>query len=199
MKRAIFIIFTALALVYFYNLVKKNRAYELHQTCVAPLQTQGINPVVNSVREGTAEGFFKAAEAFGSWPSVRGMRDGVFTELGPVDACFAERLYVKAAQLGSKLALNRLESLYDCNFPLNYGVASEAGLAELRKIALDELATAKLSSTIDVSSYSAGSFRCGISHPLSTCQQPDVNSPEYLTKQAILCSGLMEDRSDTTQ
>lgn len=196
MKRAIVITAAVLASLYFYNVMKKNRAYEMQQACVATAQGQGVQSVVDSARAGTAEGFFQAAEAFGSWPSVRDMADGVFTELGPVDACFAERLYVRAAQLGSRPALDRLESLYDCDFPLNHGAASETGLSEVRKVASGELEATQLASTINVDSYSAGSLRCGISRPLVTCQRPDFDSAAYLTKQDILCAGVVGDGPD---
>lgn len=181
------------ALLFFsYNYCKKIKAYTHQQTCVGVIKEgDGDKSILDIVRTGTAEGYFEAAEAFGSWPSVRNMADGVFSELGPEDACFAERLYTKAAQLGSKPALDRLEKLYDCKFPFSYGTESKAGLSDVRKVRSGTLAADQLRTKINVNSYSAGAFRCGIFRALSTCQRPDIGSLEYKTKQEILCAGLI--------
>lgn len=159
-------------------------SFKNQQSCVRP-EDVGDQRLHDLAISSKARNVLIAADVFMAIPVGDPLLDELFKEPLAVDACFAETLYVKAANLGSSEALSRLGELYACS-NLSFGAASRSGLKAVRKIM--DGAPEKLSSQISIFSYLQNPLKCPKINYTGICQTPEVDTIQYKTKQSILCA-----------
>ena len=173
-------------LVFGVSVYRAHRSYTEQQTCVAPDGTDAVTNVVGLALSSEADNLVAAAAAFAGLEAGQEQSSALFGDPLPSDICFSERLYIKAARQGSRLALEHLEALYNCNNAMAFGIANAAAHASIKERLSGIGDVATLQSQVGVLSYYPNPFNCG-GQANMMCQTLPRTHPAWQTKQAILC------------
>lgn len=156
------------------------------QTCASKPTSYNID-VFKLATSSSHEDILVAADIFMSAPISQEKYNEIFSNVLPIDACFAEKLYVRSAQLGNIDALHRLGRLYECSDG-SFGASSTVGLRQINDILNASAAPDSLHTHITYMDYFPNPLRCVGNNTIPVCQILEKGTPEYQTKQAILCS-----------